>query len=159
MQLHTIDKQRYRRHLNITIISAIVILLTSSLLFSTVLTALFSQAPQSNFNLNLMAVIISCGIIISLSFALRQRAFFTEINYVWYLKLELNHITRQLRHLEKDAKDDKKRALIIMAFYFEASQQLYNLDDNTITLDSLKRKQGNLQQLIIKHDGDIAVDD
>ncbi len=106
-----------------------------------------------------MAVIISCGIIISLGLSLRQRPFFNEINYVWRLKLELNHITRQLRQLEKDVKDDKKRALIIMAFYYEASQQLYKLDDNTITLDSLTRKQGNLQQLIIKHDGDIAVDD
>ena len=37
-------------------------------------------------------------------------------------------------------------AMLIMTFYYKACEQLYNLDDNTITISALNRKSNELKE-------------
>ena len=60
-----------------------------------------------------------------------------EVVYVWDLKQQLNKIRRKQRKIEAAIENNDKDAMIIMNFMLHGSKQLYELDDNTITMDDL----------------------
>jgi len=157
--LKPIDKSRYRKHLNLTIGASILTLLISSLGLSATFIAVISQPGGDNFMLNLMAVIISLAMIITVLTTCKHRRFFNEIYYVWQLKMELNFINAKLHNIEASAKHATPMAVMILAFYYQGSRQLWTLDDNMISIESLDLKQEKLAATIASGQLTINVDE
>ncbi|PCI60784.1 MAG: hypothetical protein COB35_08020 [Gammaproteobacteria bacterium] len=164
MTLIDINKQVYRKHLNIIIIGFIIVFMLLALIFGQGLIAIFadgqaSTAQQSNFRYNLVGVVfalIACMVILS---QLREQPFFKEVYYVWQLKQVINLIYRKLSLIKKQAAKNDHSALIILNYYYQASQQLYLLDDNTITLSSLNKEFDKVQKQINQLELPISIAD
>lgn len=167
MQLIDIDKQRYRKHLNIVIVSFISSLLVLSLLFGTILISMFSSVgdvnefvkaandavqaePESNFRFNLLGVILALVTNAAILYRIKHSAFFTEIYYVWQVKQLQNLVYRKLKKIKLAAQNGEETALIILSFYYQSQLQIYKLDDNTITLSTIENHQQELNDLIAK---------
>ena len=148
MKLEQVNKQRYRKHLNIVIVAGIIALATLSLSISQSAIWLFTDREGSHFWLNLTGVVIATAIIGSVINRYKAHDFMTEVYYVWRLKQQINYVHRKHRALEQAIKEDNITAITAMAFYFEACRQLYELDDNTITLSALNKKANELEQKI-----------
>jgi len=165
MQLIDIDKIRYRKHLNIVIVSFISSLLVLSLLFGTILISMFSSVgdvnelvkvandavqaePESNFRFNLMGVILALITNAAILYRVKHSAFFTEIYYVWQVKQLQNLVFRKLKKIKLAAKNGEETALIILSFYYQSQLQVYKLDDNTITLSTIENHQQQLNEMI-----------
>lgn len=158
MQLIEINKKRYRKHLNIIIVGFIVSLLVLSLAFGALLISLFSTVgevsvmteaamnsaqgaaePESNFRYNLLGVILALLANAAILNTVRKSEFFKEAYYVWQVKQLQNLIYRKLKKIKVAAFDGEANALIILAFYYQSQIQVYELDDNTITLSAIRK--------------------
>ena len=169
MKLFEVDKARYKKHLNIVIVGFISSLLVLSLVFGSVLIALFSdlnhvsdvgnvaeiaeaavtasevEATQdSNFRYNLLGVLLALLANAAVLHSVKHSDFFTEVYYVWQIKQTQNLIYRKLRKIKIAAKDNENQALLILFYYYQSIKQLYVLDDNTITLSTVEQ---NLQDV------------
>ncbi|MCW8942233.1 MAG: DUF3087 domain-containing protein, partial [Gammaproteobacteria bacterium] len=71
---------------------------------------------------------------------LRNHPFMLEVVYVWDLKQQLNRIHRKQKKIEARIKENDHDAMIIMNYMYRGSKQLYQLDDNTITMGTLNSK-------------------
>ncbi len=164
MKLKEIDKPRYRKHLNIVIAILIVSLMALALLFGQAFIVLFSEAGSDNFKFNLAGVVVAGLICLKGLHGFKDHDFMIEVYYVWQLKQSLNKIFRKLRKIEeaRDSGEDLKRhvtALTILNYYYAASEQLFKLDDNTITLDSFRLADQALQEKISATNLEIKVSD
>ncbi|MBL4765057.1 MAG: DUF3087 domain-containing protein [Colwellia sp.] len=148
MQLINIDKARYRKHLNIVIVSSIATLLVLALLFGQLLIFCFTQEGVSNFIYNLLGVALSLLVCLATLHTLKTTAFFNEIYYVWQVKHIQNLIYRKLKKIKVAAKDLEQDALIILTFYYQSLEQVYQLDDNTLTIDKVNKDISDLQETI-----------
>lgn len=148
MQIEKIDKQRYRKHLNKVIIAGILALTALSLGISQSAIFLFTDREGSHFWLNVAGVASALLIIGSVLNKYKNHDFMTEVYYVWRLKQQINYIHRKSIKLNKAVEENDATAILIMAFYYKACRQLYELDDNTITLSSLTKKSNELEQKI-----------
>jgi len=146
VKLKEISKARYQKHLNITIAGCIAALLLGALSLSALFIAFVSRPEGDNFMLNLMAVVISIAAIITALSMNRHKPFFDEVYYVWCLKMELNFINAKLHKIEGAGATDDLDALTVLQYYYNASRQLWTLDDNTISIDSLDEKQQRLER-------------
>jgi len=140
MQLQEIDKTRYRKHLNVVFAGIVVALIIITLGSSTLYIHFLSTPEEPHFLHNLAGVITAAGIIIYALNKLRSHPFMLEVVYVWDLKQQLNRIRRKQRKIEAAVENNDHDAMIILNFQYRGSKQLYELDDNTITLDSLLSK-------------------
>ena len=61
------------------------------------------------------------------------------------MKKLLNRIYRKQRKLEVEAEKGDIEAMHILHFQYRGSKQLYELDDNTITIDDLMPKLRSLE--------------
>lgn len=154
MQLEKIDKQRYRKHLNQIIVGSIIILAGCSLAIAQLLIALYPDPSGSHFHWNLTGVIITC---LGMAFGfnkIKHTAYMTEVYYVWSLKQSLNLITRKLKSIKAAVEQNDPAAMQILHYYYQGCRQLWQLDDNTITIDELTIWQAKLdskaQELNIK---------
>jgi hypothetical protein len=73
---------------------------------------------------------------------------------VWDLKQILNKIYRKQKKIEVQLeeakiKQDQHDAMIIMNFQYRGSKQLYELDDNTITMAELNSKIKQLDKRML----------
>lgn len=148
MQLINIDKTRYRKHLNIVITGFIITLLVLALVFGQLLIASFSQEGVSNFRYNLLGVILSLLACAAILHQLKNTPFFTEIYYVWQIKQIQNLIYRKLKKIKAAVKNDDYDALVILIFYYQSLQQVYQLDDNTLTITKVNDELSKLQETI-----------
>ncbi|MDO6428477.1 DUF3087 family protein [Thalassotalea sp. 1_MG-2023] len=152
MQLQNIDKIIYRQRLNRIIISFIISLTLLSLLFGSLFISVFSDnsinfemandtdAP-SNFSYNLAGVICALAVCAALLHRLRKTAYFHQVYYVWQLKQIQNKIYRKLNTINNMAMEHgDQQALIILDFYYQSLKQVYQLDDNTLTMSSVNQK-------------------
>lgn len=146
MQLKTIDKQLYRSRLNIIIVSCIVVLAALSLSVSQVLIQLWPSESGSHFSWNLLGVIVAAIIVVMSLLKLKAHPKMREVAYVWDLKQELNRIYRKNRKLLAAAKEGNADAMLALHFSYEGSRQLWQLDDNTITISSLNTAQTQLDE-------------
>ena len=137
MQLKQIDKARYRKHLNIVFAGIVIALVIIALGSSTLYIHYLSTPEEPHFVHNLAGVITAVIIVIYSLNKLRTHPFMYEVVYVWDLKQELNRIHRKQRKIEAAVEKDDHDAMIILNFQYRGSKQLYELDDNTITIDSL----------------------
>ena len=143
MKLKEIDKARYSKHLKIVFSCIVVTLLVITLGVSTLIIQFFSTPDVSHLWHNLAGVAIAATIVIFILNKLRQHPFMLEVVYVWDLKQMLNRIYRKQRKIETAAENSDHDAMIIMNFQYRGSKQLYQLDDNTITIDNLVTKMSS----------------
>lgn len=140
MKLHEIDKARYRKHLNRVIIAIIFFMLMTSLSVSTALIVSFGMNYESHFWFNVAGVAVSAIFVVLLLLRYKSAPYMAEVSYVWDLKQVLNKIYRKQKKIEAAMELGNKEAMKIINFQLKGSKQLYQLDDNTITLDELGLK-------------------
>lgn len=155
MNIETIDKSTYRKHLNIVIVVAAVSLAVLSLAISQTTIYLFTDREGTHFWLNLMGVVVSVVILGGLLNKYKHHPFMKEVYYVWQLKQQINYIYRKQKKIDAAVETNDIDALTIMRFYYLACEQLYTLDDNTITMDSLALKSNALNARIDELNVDI----
>ena len=159
MQLIQIDKARYRKHLNRVIIGCGLALAICSLAISQLLIALFPDESGSHFHWNLIGVVITS---LTIGWALnkyRTHDYMTEVVYVWDLKQALNKITRKMAKLKAAGREGNPQALLAIHYSYAGSRLLWQLDDNTITMDELAIKQAELDNVAAKFNVTLNVDD
>ncbi|MEH6395331.1 DUF3087 domain-containing protein [Pseudoalteromonas sp.] len=159
MQLIQIDKARYRKHLNRVIIGCGLALAAGSLAISQTLIALFPDESGSHFHWNLFGVIVTS---ISIGWALnkyRTHDYMTEVVYVWELKQALNKITRKMAKLKAAGREGDPQALLAIHYSYAGSRLLWQLDDNTITMDELAVKQAELDSVAAQFNVTLNADD
>lgn len=159
MQLIQIDKARYRKHLNRVIIGCGLALAAGSLAISQTLIALFPDESGSHFHWNLLGVIVTS---ISIGWALnkyRTHNYMTEVVYVWELKQALNKITRKMAKLKAAGREGDPQALLAIHYSYAGSRLLWQLDDNTITMDELAVKQAELDSVAAQFNVTLNADD
>jgi hypothetical protein len=162
MKLEDINKQLYRKRLNIVIAASIVTLLVLALVFGAILIALFGDAlptidpvsgeKVSNFRFNFVGVIFSLLTCASILQSLKRQPFFYEIYYVWKLKQIQNIIYRRLKKIKLAAEQQRdpvdENAFIVLKYYYASLKQVYTLDDNTLTMSVLTKNINNLNTLM-----------
>ncbi|MDO6637818.1 DUF3087 domain-containing protein [Pseudoalteromonas carrageenovora] len=151
MQLIQIDKARYRKHLNRVIAGCAAGLAVGSLAISQTLIALFPDESGSHFHWNLTGVVITSLAIGWLLNKYRTHSFMTEVVYVWELKQALNKITRKMPKLKAAGREGNADALLAIHYSYAGSRLLWQLDDNTITMDELAIKQTELDSVAAKY--------
>ncbi|WP_295902547.1 DUF3087 domain-containing protein [uncultured Vibrio sp.] len=157
MQLQNIDKKTYRSRLNIVIVGCIVCLAVASLSISQTLIALFPSETGSHFHWNLLGVILSAVGLASILVKQKSHPKMKEVAYVWDLKHALNLIYRKNKKLLAAAKLGDKNAMLALQFSYEGSRQLWQLDDNTITMSSLNTAQAQLDCWVEEFDVQLDV--
>ncbi len=148
MKLQDINKSRYRKHINIVIVALIVSLMAMALSFGQLFIAMLGTPGGDNFIFNVSGVVLAGVICLLVLLNIRQHEFMTEVYYVWQLKQSMNKIYRKLKKVEAAKEEGDIDAITILNFYYAASNQLFKLDDNTITMDSLQVEINKLQELI-----------
>ena len=160
MKLQTIDKALYRKRLNILLAASITILLITSLSVSSMLISFFgSEVDGDNFWWNLVGVVSGLAVISALFKIMAGKPFMAEVNYVRGLKKEMNRIYRSSKKLQAALEANDKNAIIISYFNLQASKQVYQLDNNTLTMDELNTKIELLNDKIEQLGLTISVDD
>ncbi|WP_209328544.1 DUF3087 domain-containing protein [Pseudoalteromonas sp. PA2MD11] len=158
MKLIQIDKARYRKHLNQVIIACVIALAVGSLAISQTLIVLFPDPSGSHFHWNLLGVVV-CSLLVG--FVLnkyRNHDYMTEIVYVWELKKALNKITRKMPKLKAAGREGNADALLAIQYSYAGSRLLWQLDDNTITMDELAIKQAELDSVAQQYNLTLDVD-
>ncbi len=158
MQLINIDKARYRKHLNITIVGFITTLLVLALVFGQILIVCFAEEGGNNFRYNLLGVILSLFACAAILHTLKKSDFFREIYYVWQIKQIQNLIYRKLKKIKAAANTDDTNALIILSFYYQSLQQVYQLDDNTLTITNVNKELSDLHETIANKNLNISAE-
>ena len=146
MKLKEIDKARYRKHLNAVFISMAAALIIIAQINSALFIYLFSEPEASHFYHIMAAVISAAAIVVYVVNKYRHHPYMTEVVYVWDLKQQLNKIQRKQRKLKAAVEEGDKEAMVIMNFMYRGSKQLYELDDNTITIEDLVVVMSDLDQ-------------
>jgi len=160
MKLQEIDKVIYKKRLNILMVITVVVLLATSLSVSNILIALFGTGVDGDhFWLNLIGVAVGLLVIAVVYKVILSKSFMEEVNYVRNLKKEMNRIYRHSKILQKRIEEDDKNALIIAYFNLKASKQVYELDNNTLTMDELNERIRLLDEQIEKLGLHIRVED
>ncbi|MDO6719603.1 DUF3087 family protein [Psychrosphaera sp. 1_MG-2023] len=159
MKLLTIDKQTYRKHLNVVIAICVVSLAVLSLLISQSAIYFFTDREGSHFWLNVMGVAVAMMLIGTALKKVNQHAYMREVYYVWKLKQQINYIYRKSRKIDAAVAENNVDAITVMNFYYKACEQLYTLDDNTITINSLTKKSNELQDKIESLNLKVSVED
>lgn len=144
MKLESIDKSIYRSHLNRILWVSIIAFASMSLLISQGAIYFFTDREGTHFWLNVMGVVVAMIIIGSVFNRLKSHPYFYEVYYVWRLKQQINYVIRKSKALEKAVEQGDVKAMTVMAFYYKACEQLYTLDDNTITMSALNKKSNEL---------------
>lgn len=148
MDLADIDKSTYRQRFRIVFGAIVVVLAIVSLGTSTLLIAIFGTPGESHFWLNLAGVVVGAAVVALTLIRLRQHPYMHEVVYVWDLKQQLNQIYRKQRKIEPLVEENDPDAIAIMYFFYAGSRQLYELDDNTITMDDITLKLRALERRI-----------
>ena len=158
MLIIDIDKSRYRRHLNIVIVACITLLTLGSLGIAQLLIALFPAQEGTHFHWNLLGVIVTVSFIGAVFKVKKNDPFLAEVLYVWRLKQALNLVTRKMAKLKQAATMGDANAMLALQFSYTGSRQLWMLDDNTITMDSLEKSQNELDALLLKYNVCLDID-
>lgn len=159
MTLEDISKPRYRKHFNRLMIAVIIALFGLALGISQLLIALFPNAEGSHFGHNISGVITAGLIVASVIYKYRYHPAMYEVMYVWNLKQELNRIYRKQKKVLAAVDEGDRDAMIIMNFSYQGSRQLYELDDNTVTMDDLEKALKELEGKIADAGYEVTLED
>lgn len=160
MHLHPIDKPLYQQRYKRVAIGLAISLAVLGLSFSTLLIALFgSPESGSNTGLNVIGVAVAVAILVIALQKLKHKPYFEEVAYVWALKQELNHINRHIHKVKAAAQQGDANAMIILNFSYEGSEQLWQLDDNTLVMEELRGWKADLEQLKQRFNVEVSLED
>ena len=159
MKLRQIDKKRYRKHYKIVFAAIVIELIAISLVSSTLLINWFGSADESHFILNLAGVVVAGLLALYAVYHFRGHPFMDEVVYVWNLKKQLNLIYRKQHKIEPLIEDNNVDAMVIMNYMYQGSKQLYELDDNTITMGDLAIKSRHLNTKLEEKELKVTTDD
>lgn len=161
MKLLQIEKEVYRQRLNRVILGFIIVLAILAVGFGTLLIEIFSpleagvlmqegsNTQSSNFKFNFLGVIMAVLACAAILHSLKTTTYFHEIYYVWQLKQIQNKIYRKLKTIKKQAfENDNHNALVILSFYYHSLKQVYQLDDNTLTITTVNRELEKLKEFL-----------
>lgn len=151
MQLIEIEPRRYRQRLNKVIFACIGLLTIGSLAISQLLILLIPSSDGSHFHWNLLGVIIAAISLFILLVKLKKQPYLYEVSYVWDLKQALNKINRRMTKILKAAEQGDHTAMQILHFSYEGSRQLWQLDNNTLTINHLTHLENKLHELAEAH--------
>lgn len=146
MTLKEIDKATYRKNLNRIIIGFIASFAILGVGFGQLLIIVFSSPEADNFKYNLAGVLLAltlCGAILN---GFKNHVYFNEIYYVWQLKQCQNRIYRKLKKVKQARDNSEVAAFELLYFYYTSLQQVYQLDDNTITLNTINTELEALKE-------------
>ena len=159
MKLRDIDKKRYSKHYKILFAVIVTELLIVSIVCSSLLINWFSTPEESHFLLNIAGVVIAALRVTYALYHFKDHPFMNEVAYVWNLKKQLNQIVRKQHKIEPLMENNNVDAMIIMNYMYKGSKQLYELDDNTITLDSLASRSRLLDIRLAEQNLTVSTDD
>ncbi len=159
MKLREIDKSRYRKHSRLLFFAIVGALVVIALGSSTLLIHWLGTPGETHFSLNLTGVVLAVIVVTYAVYQFRGHPFMVEVVYVWNLKKQLNAIYRKQRKIEPLIEDNNVDAMVIMNYMYQGSKQLYELDDNTITMDELLIKASHLRDKTEENRLEIVTDD
>jgi hypothetical protein len=159
MKLRQIDKRRYSKHYKIVFAAIVIELIAVSLVSSTLLISWLGSPDESHFILNLAGVVVAALLAFYALYRFRDHPFMDEVVYVWKLKKQLNRIYRKQHKIEPLIEDNSVDAMVIMNYMYQGSKQLYELDDNTITLGDLAIKSRHLNTKLEEKELKVTTDD
>ena len=159
MKLRPIDKNRYRKHYKIVFAAIVIALIAISLVSSTLLISWLSSPDESHFILNLVGVVVAVLLVLYAVYCFRVHPLMDEVVYVWNLKKQLNLIYRKQYKIEPLIEDNNVDAMVIMNYMYQGSKQLYELDDNTITMSDLAIKTRHLNTKLEEKKLKLTTDD
>lgn len=159
VELENIDQKTYQKRLRLVMLAVVVALCAISIPFSAVLIVLIGSADGGNFILNLAGVAVAAIAVAAVLKRSSGHPWMHEVVYVWRLKQQLNRITRKFKAVNEAAEKGERDALVILNFSYRGSEQLYTLDNNTITLDDLRLKIAALDTQLSELGLDISTDD
>jgi len=157
VQLRTVNKKQYRKRLKNTTLAVITTLFVGSLSISALFITLLGSSTESNFNLNLASVFITLILVGMFFINAKSLPYFDEMFYVWKVKFELSHIQRNIKKIESAAKKQNELALIVLAYYYQATHQIWLLDDNTLTIEEFLVKESRFKEWVLQsnHNPDV----
>jgi hypothetical protein len=159
MKLRPVDKDRYRKHYRIVFAASVITLSAISLACSTLLISWLGSADESHFTLNLAGFGVAVLLVAYSLYHFSAHPFMAEVVYVWNLKRQLNLIYRKQHKIEPLIEDNNIDAMVIMNYMYQGSRQLYELDDNTLTLDDLALKSRHLDSKLHANALELTTDD
>jgi hypothetical protein len=160
MNLHPIDKSLYQQRYKRIAIALAVSLAVLSLSISTLLIAFWgSNESGGNTGLNVIGVAVAVAILVISLQKLKHRPYFKDVAYVWALKQELNYINRHIHKIKAAAQQGDANAMIILNFSYAGSEQLWQLDDNTLVMDELRVWKADLEELKQRFNVETSLED
>ena len=102
MKLQKINKEEYRKKMNVLLVSLVGSLAVFAIVFGTILIDLFGSGQSiagestGNFHLNVLGVILSVALNVFIASRVKGHDYFKEALYVWNLKQIHNQIYRKL---------------------------------------------------------------
>ncbi|NRA21006.1 MAG: DUF3087 family protein [Oceanospirillaceae bacterium] len=152
MSFKSIEKVRYGRQLKVIFYSICVYMLTVALGISTLLIYLFDYNQGENFWLNVAGVVIAAIGLYFIYQRLKGHPYLSDIIYIRAIKAQLNHIYRKQNKLKKAAQQGDAIAMAILNYSYKASRFVYELDDNTLTIEELDAAQTELSCWLKQYD-------
>ncbi|RIH72808.1 medium chain reductase/dehydrogenase [Vibrio splendidus] len=153
MKLQKINKEEYRKKMNLLLVSLVGSLALFAIVFGTILIELFGSATSitgestGNFHLNVLGVILSVALNAFIASRVKGHEYFKEVLYVWNLKQTHNQIYRKLKRIQPKAEQGDREALTILYFYYTTQKQVYDLDNNTLTIKTVQQSLDNIVEL------------
>ncbi|MFB1095957.1 DUF3087 domain-containing protein [Vibrio sp. 11-4(1)] len=153
MEIKKINKDIYKKKVNLVIGGFVALLAISSLAFSTLLIVLFGntevvpEQSTGNFHWNLIGVVLAVATSLSLLNQIKTRPYMEEVLYVWKLKQLHNKIFRKLKSIKAAASNDDVKALTTLKFYYKTQQQVFELDNNTLTMNSVNKELEAIEKI------------
>lgn len=165
MKILNIDKNTYRKKTNLVMVGFVGCLAVLALAFGSILIALFGSegitesGSTGNFHLNVLGVIIAVIATAFIMNKVKNTPYFDEIMYVWQLKQTHNRIYRRLAKIKEKAARNDHNALLILAFYYTTQQQVFNLDNNTLTITSVQKSLNEVYEQATEMNLALELDD
>ncbi|ULN66241.1 DUF3087 domain-containing protein [Vibrio gigantis] len=153
MKLQKINKEEYRKKMNLLLVSLVGSLAVFAIVFGTILIDLFGSGQSiagestGNFHLNVLGVILSVALNAFIASRVKGHDYFKEALYVWNLKQIHNQIYRKIKRIQPKAEQGDRDALTILYFYYTTQKQVYDLDNNTLTIKTVQQSLDNILEL------------
>ncbi|MGO2162215.1 MAG: DUF3087 family protein [Vibrio toranzoniae] len=153
MKLQNINKEEYRKKMNLLLVSLVGSLAVFAIVFGTILIDVFGSGQSiagestGNFHLNVLGVILSVALNAFIASRVKGHDYFKEALYVWNLKQIHNQIYRKLKRIQPKAEQGDRDALTILYFYYTTQKQVYDLDNNTLTIKTVQQSLDNILEL------------
>ena len=165
MKLQKINKEEYRKKMNLLLVSLVGSLAVFAVVFGTILIDVFGSGKSiagestGNFHLNVLGVILSVALNAFIASRVKGHDYFKEALYVWNLKQIHNQIYRKLKRIQPKAEQGDRGALTILYFYYTTQKQVYDLDNNTLTIKTVQQSLDNIVELSDKWSIDLDIEE